>query len=167
MVAQRKKHEELNCLSIWKYFASKFYLKYNSFYPNDRFSIELVYLKRALTKYSPYLLLEAIDVSIEKMPSQKCSILYLLSSKFFTRKFHDLIILNDIVKYKRFLPFYGNDQNTVDDLIQEYTCYACAYSLSAAELSRKKEILKLLEVLDAERIRISCIESDEGSEMFE
>jgi hypothetical protein len=24
----------------------------------------------------------------------------------------------------------------------------------------------LLEVLDAERIRISCIESDEGSEMF-
>jgi hypothetical protein len=155
MVAQPKKYEELNCLSIWKYFASKFYLKYNSFYPNDRFSIELVYLKRALTKYSPYLLLEAIDIFIEKMPSQKCSILYLLSPKFFTRKFHDLIVLNDIAKYKRFLPFYGDDKNTVDDLIQEYTCYVCAYSLSTAELSRKKEILKLLEVLDAERIRIS------------
>jgi hypothetical protein len=167
MVVQQRKHEEINCVSIRKYFASRFYIKFNSFYPNDKLAIELVFLKRALQKYSPYLLLDAVDIFIEKIPPKKCSILYLLSQKYFISKFHDLIVINDIAKYKRFLPFYGKDRETVDDLIQEYTCYVCAYSISAIELSRKDEILKLLEVIDAERVRVQSLIIDERSEMSE
>ena len=90
-----------------------------------------------------------------------------MSNEFFVNKFHDLIIINSIVKYKRFLPFYKENQNQADDLIQEYICYANALSLSSIELNRKEEILKMLEEIDAERIRTACTVIDEESEVLQ
>jgi hypothetical protein len=163
MVVQQKKSVDLSCSSLRKYFVSKYYSKFKVDYPNDKLAIELVLLKRSLNKYSPYLLLEAIDIFIKSTTVQKCSILYFLSNDFFISKFHELIIINNIIKYKRFLPFYHNP-DAVDSLIQEYTSYVNALSLSQEELNRKEEILRLLGEIDAERIRATNIISNEEPE---
>jgi len=152
MEAQPRKSEfQINCLTIRKYFTSKYYTKYDEEYPPDKIAIELSLLKRLLSKYSPYTLLEAMDLFINTFPMDKTRILYFCSLKVLTSRFGNLIKLNDVMKYKRFLPFYGEDIEQVKSLIQEFSNYANALSLSYEEINRKNEILRMLEEIDAKR----------------
>jgi hypothetical protein len=124
-------------------------------------------LKRLLSKYSPYTILEAIDLFIKNTTKDKTAITYFSTSKVFNSKFRNLIKIDEIVKYKRYLPFYDEDAVIVGELLQEFSSYANANSLSQEELNRKDEIIKLLERIDikrAERLGRACLIIDQGSE---
>jgi len=141
----------MNCIDLRKYFVSKYYQKYCNDYPDDRLTVELVLLKRLLKKYSFYTILDAIDQFIKVSNLDTARIFYF--SKIFQSRFRNLIKIDEIVIYKRFLPFYEDDKEEVGQLLQEYNSYANALSLSHSEILRKKEILIILEEINAKRLR--------------
>ena len=134
------------------YFAGKYYSKFYRDYPEDKFHIELILFKRLLSQYSYYLILEAIDLFFQQVPIDKADISYFAATKTFTNRFRNLIKLESIIEYRRFLPFYGEDKELVGSLIQEYVNYLIAISLSSEEVSRKAEILLQLGEINAKRI---------------
>jgi hypothetical protein len=164
---QQKVKCEINCRTLRNYFTSGYYLKFWEYYPDDKIGQESLLLKRLLSKYSPYTILEAIDIFLRNTTKDKAVITYFSTSKVFNSKFRNLIKIDDIVKYKRYFTFYEEDTTVVGELLQEYSSYVNANSLSQEELDRKDEIIKLLERIDikrAERFRRACNIVDQGSE---
>jgi hypothetical protein len=163
---QKKIIIEMNCLSIRKYFASKYYSKFDKDYPDDKLMLELVLLKKLLKSYSPYTILEAIDLFMKYATIDVAKIIYFSSSRVFGSKFKNLVKINDIIKYKRFLPFYEEDKEEASKLLHEYSSYASAISLSQEDLARKEEILRILEEIDAKRFRRESNIVTQGQPLF-
>ena len=149
----------MNSIGLRKYFISRYQSTFYSQHNNDKFAIEISFLKKLLDKYSEFLILEAIDQFIGSMPQSKANILYFASPKVFPNKFKHLITLKDVIKYQRLLPLYcKEDQSKIRRLINEYSNYIEVISLNPEDIERKKEIVSLLqnltpeeELLNAER----------------
>ena len=145
-----------------EYFAGKYYSKFYREYPEDKFHSELGMFKRLLSQYSYYLILEAIDLFFQHESIDKATVSYFTATKTFINRFRNLIKLEPIIEYRRFLPFYGEDKELVGSLIQEYICYLIAISLSKEEVNRKAEILHQLGEINAKRIRESSFILNSG-----
>ncbi len=120
----------MNSFDIRNYWLSKYEDKFNKSYASEKPLIELGMLKRLLNKYSPYLLLEAIDMFLSDIKEEKASIILFASNKFFNSYFEELIKEKDIVKYQRMISWYSKDNQTlIRSLIQEYKNFVYAISL--------------------------------------
>ena len=135
-----------------EYFKSKYCEKYGQEYSDDRLFIELALFKRLLKRHSFYIIIEAIELFLKKTSIDKSTIAYFTSYKSFESMFRDLIKIEAVIKYKRFLPFYGDDKEMAGTLLQEYSSYATAWSLGQEEINRKAEILVLLEEIHAKSV---------------
>jgi hypothetical protein len=143
----------MNSFQIRDYFISRYQNKFKRAYSSDidkHKEIGIIYNFKK--NHSDYLILEAIDRFFEFIPLDRAHIAYLLSLNFFNSKFEFLSRLNDVIKYKRLLHFYSQeDQLKVKRLIQEYEDYSNAFSLSIEDVERKKEILAELNTFSTER----------------
>jgi len=127
------------------YFVSKYKQKFGKQYHSKYKWPELSVLTKLLNQYSQYLILEAIDRFISEINQERASICYFASDKVFSNKFSDLIRNKELVKYKRLIPFYSQeDQKIIKKLLWEYDTYLGAISLSQEDLIRKKEIISIL-----------------------
>ncbi len=136
----------MNSKDIRKYWSYKYSELFNRSYSNATYVLDLTLLKRLITKYGEYVVLEAIDRFLENEKIQYKNIKYFSNSKFFEDRFHDIINEKEIIKYKR---LYKNNP-PAQELIQEYSYYINAISLSDSEKLRKIEILEALKGMDEE-----------------
>jgi hypothetical protein len=136
----------MNSFQIREYFISRYQNKFcRQYIPNIDRQKEIYLINNFKRTHSDYLILEAIDQFINLIPQDKAHIAYFLSLNFFNSKFEFLIRLNDVIKYRRLLPFYPQeDQNKIKRLIQEYEDYSNGFSLSLEDVTRKKEIVSEL-----------------------
>ena len=110
--------------------------------PKNNFQKDLFLIKRLLTKYFPYSILEGIDNYLSKGDSKGISYFYTWFPTSFIAK------QDKINKYIRFLPFYSlSIQSRVSSLIMEYRDYLFAEIVADDEIRRKLEIEKELEEL--------------------
>ena len=135
---------------ILRYFANKYKAKFNKNYISTPLIKDLAIIKRLSTKYTPYLVLEAIDLFFESTPIDKASVGYFSACKLFEEGYPMLSIIEPILKYKHLFNYYSPElQPKVQGLIFEFFDYATALSLEDTEIQRKKEIIKELEEIDA------------------
>lgn len=130
------------------YFTSKYKQRFGKQYRSRYKWPELSFLNKLLSQYSQHLILEAIDRFISEISQEKASICYFASDKVFSNKFSDLIRNKEIVKYRRLMSLYSQeDQKIIRKLLWEYDTYLGAISLSQEDLARKREIISSLEKL--------------------
>jgi len=134
----------MNSKDMRKYWVNKYEEVTGQTYPDSEFIVDLVLLKRLITKYNEYVVLEAIDRFLENNKVKHKTIKYLCSKNFFNERFYDIINEQEVIKYKRL--YRSNPQ--VKELINEYQNYIDSISLSDSEKERKKEILETLRDLE-------------------
>ena len=136
----------MNAKDLRYYFIRKCKEK-NKEFKSDKFIVEMVLLKKLITKHGEYVVMEAMDNFLDGV-AKPLSILYFASPKVFDDKFANVIKLGPILKYKRQLMLLPMDRrDKARDLIQEYLAYARSFNLSDSEKSRKQFIIKELEAI--------------------
>ena len=120
--------------SLRAYFISKYKQKFGEKYPSKYRWRELSVLTKLLNQYSQYLILEAIDRFISEIDRERAAICYFASDKVFSNKFSDLIRNKDVVRYRRLMPLYSQEnQKIIKKLLWEYDTYLGAISLNGEE----------------------------------
>jgi len=110
-------------------------------------------LKRLLTTYNKYLLLEAIDIFFKNIKKEKASLLLFSSNKFFPEYFKNLIKEKDTIQYQRMLPWYSEENQTkIRKLLQLYGNYLYALSLCQEEIDEMQSIRENLKDIPMENI---------------
>lgn len=142
----------MNPYSLRVYWTSKYEDNFEESYPNDRLYIELAQFKRLLKNFNQYIILEAIDQFFSYVDKDKASISLFSSNNYFTSRFSDLIKEKDIIKYKRLLPWYSTDNQTIiKSLVQRYNNYIYALSINKEDLEDMEYIVNRLESIEMEK----------------
>ena len=125
--------------------------------PKSDFQKDLFLIKRLLTRYSPYSILEGIDNYLSKGDSKGIGYFYIWFPTSFIAK------QNKINKYIRFLPFFPPSiQSRVSSLTMEYRDYLFAEIVADDEIRRKLEIEKELEELTKDYFLQNKIENPQN-----
>ena len=143
----------MNAYDLHKYWIAKYEDTFNEQYQSDKIKIEPFLLKRLLTTYNKYLLLEAIDIFFKNIKKEKASLLLFSSNKFFPEYFKNLIKEKDTIQYQRMLPWYSEENQTkIRKLLQLYGNYLYALSLCQEEIDEMQSIRENLKDIPMENI---------------
>jgi len=140
-------------ISLRNYWISRYEDKFNERYNKSNLIIELCMFKRLLKNFDYYLILEAIDQFFFNIKNKKelASIKLFASNKYFNRNFENLIKSKEIIKYKRLILWYSEEnQKKIRSLLQRYNNYLYAISLSDEDINEKYKIIEELKMIPTE-----------------
>jgi len=140
-------------ISLRNYWISRYEDKFSERYNKSNLIIELCMLKRLLKNFDYYLILEAIDQFFFNIKNKKelASIKLFASNKYFNRNFENLIKSKEIIKYKRLILWYSEEnQKKIRSLLQRYNNYLYAISLSDEDINEKYKIIEELKMIPTE-----------------
>ena len=125
--------------------------------PKNNFQKDLFLIKRLLTKYSPYSILEGVDKYLGKDNPKGIGHFYIWFPSSFIAK------QDKINKYIRFFPFFSlSIQSQISSLIMEYRDYLFAEIVADDEIRRKLKIEKELEELTKDYFLQNKIENPQN-----
>ena len=134
----------MNSKDIRNYWINKYNIETGKEYKSDNFLMELSLIKKLITKYKEYIVLEAIDIFLENSLSDIKLIKYFTSQKFFKDNFYYLIYNETFVRCKR---LYYNDSR-FRPYLDEYKHYLNCLCISDSEKVRRKELISILTDLE-------------------
>jgi len=140
-------------ISLRNYWISRYEDKFSERYNKSNLIIELCMFKRLLKNFDYYLILEAIDQFFFNIKNKKelASIKLFASNKYFNRNFENLIKSKEIIKYKRLILWYSEEnQKKIRSLLQRYNNYLYAISLSDEDINEKYKIIEELKMIPTE-----------------
>lgn len=137
----------MNCIDVRKYWCRKYEEKFGRVYKSDKVPVELSFLKKAITNFNDYLVLEAIDRFFEKTNLESPSLLTFSNPKYFVSNVNNLLSIRNVLKYKRHVNEYPKEiQQKVKSLLKDYQFFSHELASDLHYIRRKEIETELQEI---------------------